>query len=67
MFVPAPGNFTKVIPIANKPLDRIYFANTDSIGPISEVSGAVEAAQNAVEWLTKRAAASSTKPVAAAG
>jgi monoamine oxidase len=56
MFVPTPGNFTKLIPIANRPLDRIYFANTDSVGPISEVSGAVEAAQKASEWLGKQAA-----------
>lgn len=54
MFVPSPGNFTKTIPIASQPLDRIYFANTDSVGPISEVSGAVEAAQKASEWVKKQ-------------
>jgi monoamine oxidase len=56
MFLPTPGNFTKVIPLANQPLGRIYFANTDSIGPISEVSGAVEAAQKASEWVKKQTA-----------
>ena len=56
MFLPTPGNFTKVIPVANQPLGRIYFANTDSIGPISEVSGAVEAAQKASEWVKKQTA-----------
>ena len=55
MFLPTPGNFTKVIPVANQPFDRIFFANTDSVGPISEVSGAVEAAQKAAEWLKKQA------------
>jgi monoamine oxidase len=58
MFLPTPGNFTKVIPVANQPLDRIFFANTDSVGPISEVSGAVEAAQKASEWIKKQPKAS---------
>ncbi len=59
MFLPAPGTFTKVIPVANQPFDRIFFANTDSVGPISEVSGAVEAAQKAAEWIKKSAAKTS--------
>jgi monoamine oxidase len=59
MFLPAPGTFTKVIPVANQPFDRIFFANTDSVGPISEVSGAVEAAQKAAEWMKKSAAKAS--------
>jgi monoamine oxidase len=59
MFVPTPGTFTKTIPIANQPLDRVYFANTDSVGPISEVSGAVEAAQKASEWIQKQTASTS--------
>ena len=54
MFLPTPGTFTKTIPVASQPLDRIYLANTDSIGPISEVSGAVEAAQKASEWVKKQ-------------
>ena len=67
MFLPTPGNFTRVIPVANQPLDRIYFANTDSVGPISEVSGAVEAAQKAAEWVTKRTAGISANVVTTAG
>jgi hypothetical protein len=54
MFLPTPGNFTKTIPVANQPLARIYFANTDSVGPISEVSGAVEAARRSSEWIAKK-------------
>jgi monoamine oxidase len=54
MFLPTPGTFTTTIPAANQPLDRIVFANTDSIGPISDVSGAVEAAHHAAEWTEKR-------------
>jgi len=41
--------------VASQPLDQIYFANTDSVGPISEVSGAVEAAQKAADWVKKQA------------
>jgi monoamine oxidase len=59
MFLPIPGNFTKVIPVASQPLDRVYFASTDSVGPISEVSGAVEAAQKSSEWIAKKAASAS--------
>jgi spermidine dehydrogenase len=54
MFLPTPGTFTKVIPAARQPLERVFFANTDSVGPESEVSGAVEAAHKAAEWVKKR-------------
>lgn len=67
MFLPTPGNFTKVIPAANQPFEHIYFANTDSVGPISEVSGAVEAAQKAAEWVTKRTTGMSGNAAATAG
>jgi monoamine oxidase len=54
MFLPKPGIFTKVIPVANQPFGRITFANTDSIGPVSDISGAVESARRAVEWTEKQ-------------
>jgi len=54
MFLATPGLFTKVIPAANQPLDRVFFANTDSIGPESEISGAVTSARKAAEWTEKR-------------
>jgi monoamine oxidase len=66
MFLPTPGTFTRVIPAANRPLERIYFANTDSVGPVSEVSGAVEAAQKAAEWIKKQTADTSAKAGAGA-
>jgi hypothetical protein len=62
MFLPTPGIFTKVIPVANQPFGRIAFANTDSVGPVSDVSGAVEAAHHAVEWTEKQMAAPSVAP-----
>jgi spermidine dehydrogenase len=54
LFVSLPGTFTKAIPAANKPLDRIFFANTDSVGPESDLPGAVEAAHRAAEWVEKK-------------
>ncbi len=56
MYLPRPGVFTKVIPAASQPFGRIAFANTDSVGPVSDVSGAVEAAHHAVEWVEKQTA-----------
>jgi monoamine oxidase len=59
MFVATPGTFTKIIPTASQPLERIFFANTDSIGPESEISGAVDSARKAAEWVEKRLAGGS--------
>jgi len=59
MFLATPGLFTRVIPAANQPLDRVFFANTDSIGPESEISGAVTSARKAAEWTEKRLAGAS--------
>jgi hypothetical protein len=56
LFLSLPGTFTKAIPAANKPLDRIFFANTDSVGPESDLPGAVEAAHHAAEWIEKKMA-----------
>ena len=56
MFVATPGTFTKIIPAASQPLERVFFANTDSIGPESEISGAVDSARKAAEWVEKRLA-----------
>ncbi|MGA7221483.1 MAG: FAD-dependent oxidoreductase [Candidatus Acidiferrales bacterium] len=64
MFLPTPGTFTEVIPAATQPLERIVFANTDSVGPESEVSGAVEAAHHAAEWVEKKMAGTTTASVA---
>jgi len=68
MFLSAPGIFTKVIPAANQPLERVVFANTDSVGPESLVYAAVEASRRAADWTEKRMAGSTpTSARAAAG
>ena len=59
MFVATPGTFTKIIPTASQPLERVFFANTDSIGPESEISGAVDSARKAADWVEKRLAGGS--------
>jgi hypothetical protein len=56
MYMPVPGNFTKTIPLASQPMDRVFFANTDSIGPVSDISQAVVAGHRGADWSLKRLA-----------
>jgi monoamine oxidase len=62
MMVSAPGIYTHVLPIARHPMERIFFANTDSEGPVSSTDGAITAAHRTVEDVRRlfagRAAAS---------
>ncbi len=48
MFMATPGTYTKVIPAARQPMERIFFANTDSHGPVSMTSGAIASSQRAI-------------------
>jgi NADPH-dependent glutamate synthase beta subunit-like oxidoreductase len=64
MFLPTPGLFTKIIPAASQPLDRVFFANADSIGPESEISAAVDSGRQASEWIQKRLAGASASTAA---
>jgi monoamine oxidase len=54
MYMATPGNYTRVLPLARRPLDRVFFANTDSIGPVSTTSTAIIAAQRAVALVNSR-------------
>ena len=54
MFMAVPGNFTKIIPAARHPLERVYFANADSDGPESLAMNAVSSAKKAAEWANKK-------------
>lgn len=65
MFVPRPEMYSKIIPRARKPLERVFFANTDSVGPVSDISNAVEISRRGAEWAEKRLAGAS--PSRAAG
>lgn len=48
MFIVAPGNYTQVLPVVRQPMEHIFFANTDSEGPVSTTSGGIAAARRAV-------------------
>ncbi|MBV8781572.1 MAG: NAD(P)-binding protein [Phycisphaerae bacterium] len=66
MFMATPGTYSKTIPAARVPLDRVFFANTDSVGPESLASGGVTAAKMGAEWVAKRLAGKSAMQAAAA-
>jgi protoporphyrinogen oxidase len=51
MYMVTPGNYTQVQPLARRPLDRVFFANTDSEGPVSSTSTGITAARRAVREL----------------
>ena len=65
MYMSTPGVYTKIIPAARAPMERIFFANTDSEGPESLTAGAVAAAHRGAEWagrvLAGRSAGSAAK------
>jgi protoporphyrinogen oxidase len=53
MFMATPGNFTQVIPAARHNLERVFFANTDSVGPVSLTSDAIRSARHSVDALQR--------------
>jgi protoporphyrinogen oxidase len=48
MFMSTPLTYTELIPTARRPLGRIFFANTDSTGPVSSTAGGIDAARRSV-------------------
>lgn len=54
MYMVTPGNHTKVLPLVRQPMDRVFFANTDSEGPVSTTSTGITAAHRAVRELQQR-------------
>jgi len=53
MYMVTPGNFTKTLPIVRRPMERVFFANTDSEGPVSTTSTGITAARRAVREAEK--------------
>ena len=49
MMISAPRIYTEVLPAARRPLERVFFANTDSRGPVSSTDDGIDAAQRAVQ------------------
>jgi protoporphyrinogen oxidase len=56
LYMSTPGLFTEVQPLVRQPMDRIFFANTDSQGPESTISGGLLAAERAVKEVMRRLA-----------
>jgi len=56
MYMSTPGLYTKIQPAAREPMDRIFFANTDSEGPVSMTSAAITAARRATKQAENRLA-----------
>jgi len=61
MYMSTPGLYTKIQPAAREPMDRIFFANTDSEGPVSMTSAAITAARRATKQAEDRLAGRSVK------
>lgn len=56
LYMSTPGLYTEVQPLVRRPLDRVFFANTDSEGPESTTNGGILAAQRAVKQAEARLA-----------
>jgi len=68
LYMSTPGLYTKVQPLVREPMDRVFFANTDSEGPESTTNKAIAAARRAVKEAESRMAGRPTpKRTAAVG
>ena len=55
-----PGNYMQVLPLVRQPMERVFFANTDSEGPVSTTPEGIKAAQRAVKEYESMVAGSKT-------
>ena len=56
LYMSTPGLYTEVQPLVRHPLDRVFFANTDSEGPESTLNEGILAAHRAVKQVEARLA-----------
>ena len=56
MYISGPGVYTHLQPATRQPMDRIFFANTDSEGPVSSTGAGITAARRAVQEVEHRLA-----------
>jgi protoporphyrinogen oxidase len=56
MYMSTPKLYTEIQPLTREPMDRIFFANTDSEGPVSTTNEGILAAQRAVKQVEARLA-----------
>jgi monoamine oxidase len=62
MFMSTPKLFTQIQPLVRQPMDRVFFANTDSESPVSDTNGAINAARRAVKEVEHRLAGKPALP-----
>jgi monoamine oxidase len=67
MYMSTPGLYTQVQPIVRQPMDRVFFANTDSEGPESTTNEGIRAARRAVRQAEARLAGTVAKETARVG
>jgi protoporphyrinogen oxidase len=53
MFMSTPRTYSQLIPAARQPMERIFFANTDSEGPVSTAAGGINAARRSVDQVKR--------------
>jgi monoamine oxidase len=56
VYMSTPRLYTQIQPLARQPMDRVFFANTDSEGPESTADTAISAARRAVQEAEARLA-----------
>lgn len=56
LYMTTPNLYTKVQPLVRQPMDRVFFANTDSEGPVSTTAMGITAARRAVKQAEARLA-----------
>jgi protoporphyrinogen oxidase len=56
VYMSTPRLYTQIQPVARQPMDRVFFANTDSEGPESTADTAISAARRAVREVETRLA-----------
>ena len=56
LYMSTPGLYTNIQPLVRQPMDRVFFANTDSEGPESTTNKGIMAAQRAVKEAQQRLA-----------
>lgn len=67
MYMTTPGLYTQTQPLARQPMDRVFFANTDSEGPVSTTNEGIKAAHRAVRQAEARLAGEPLKEKAVVG
>jgi protoporphyrinogen oxidase len=67
MYMSTPGLYTNVQPLTRQPMDRVFFANTDSEGPVSGTPEGIVAARRAVKQAEAKLAGMPAKEKAAVG